>query len=49
METMVIGSNDRCRAPRQPLRGDERTHVEKIIRYALASRAGIALHLPAAE
>ncbi|MGH6875651.1 MAG: dihydrodipicolinate synthase family protein, partial [Aestuariivirgaceae bacterium] len=49
VETMVIGSNDRCRAPRQPLRGEERNHVEKIIRYALASRAGIALHPPAAE
>ena len=49
VESMVIGSNDRCRAPRQPLRGEERAHVEKIIRYALASRAGIALHLPAAE
>jgi 4-hydroxy-tetrahydrodipicolinate synthase len=49
VEAMVIGSNDRCRAPRQPLRGEERAHVEKVIRYALASRAGIALHLPAAE
>jgi 4-hydroxy-tetrahydrodipicolinate synthase len=49
VETMVIGSNDRCRLPRFALRGEERAHVEKIVRYALASRAGIALHPPAAE
>jgi 1-pyrroline-4-hydroxy-2-carboxylate deaminase len=49
VECMIIGSNDRCRPPRQPLRGEERLHVEKIVRYALASRAGIMLHPPAAE
>ena len=49
VESMVIGSTDRCRLPRQPLRGEERLHVEKVVRYALASRAGIYLHSPAAE
>jgi 4-hydroxy-tetrahydrodipicolinate synthase len=49
VESMIIGSNDRCRLPRQPLRGEERLQVEKIVRYALASRAGIMLHPPAAE
>jgi 4-hydroxy-tetrahydrodipicolinate synthase len=49
VESMVVGSTDRCRPPRQPLRGEERLHVEKIVRYALASRAGIHLHSPAAE
>jgi len=49
VETMIMGSNDRCRLPRQPLRGDERLEVEKIVRYAMASRAGIVIHPPAAE
>jgi 4-hydroxy-tetrahydrodipicolinate synthase len=49
IESMVIGSNDRCRKPRQPLQGEERFYVEKVVRYALASRAGILLHSPAAE
>ncbi len=49
VETMVIGSNDRCRPPRLPLQGAERARVVKVVRYALASRAGIAAHTTAAE
>jgi dihydrodipicolinate synthase/N-acetylneuraminate lyase len=49
VERMIINSNDHCRIPRQPLHGEERSGVEKIVRYAMASRAGIVLHPPAAE
>jgi 4-hydroxy-tetrahydrodipicolinate synthase len=49
VERMVAGSNDRCRPPRQPLRGEERLNIERLVRYALASRASILLHPPAAE
>lgn len=37
-EVIEIGSNDRVRLPRQPLAGELRAHVEKIIRDAIASR-----------
>ncbi|HEY7748658.1 MAG TPA: dihydrodipicolinate synthase family protein [Aestuariivirgaceae bacterium] len=49
VESLVMGSNDRCRLPRQPLKGEERLRVERLVRYALVSRAGVALHPPAAE
>ncbi len=37
-EAIEIGSNDITRAPRQPLMGKRRDHVEKIIRDAIAIR-----------
>jgi 4-hydroxy-tetrahydrodipicolinate synthase len=37
-EVHAIGTNDRVRMPRQPLSGDRRKAVEKIIRDALAAR-----------
>lgn len=37
-EVHAIGTNDRVRMPRQPLAGERRTAVEKIIRDALAAR-----------
>ncbi|KAA0970775.1 dihydrodipicolinate synthase family protein [Aureimonas fodinaquatilis] len=40
-EVMAIGSNDRVRAPRQPLAGEERARVEKIISQALATRPAL--------
>ena len=49
VELMVNGSPDRCRLPRQPLSGEERSRVEKLVRYAMASRAGLIVHPPAAE
>lgn len=49
VEAIVLNSNDRCRPPRMPLEGEERARVEKVVRYALASRAGIAAHTTAAE
>lgn len=49
VERMVNGSSERCRLPRQPLSGETRGEVEKTVRYALAARAGILLHPPAAE
>jgi 4-hydroxy-tetrahydrodipicolinate synthase len=42
VETLVTGSNDRCRAPRLPLRGDERSRVEAIVAAALARRPTVA-------
>lgn len=38
VEALVIGSNDRCRAPRLPLVGQARAQVEAIVRQALANR-----------
>jgi len=35
---LAIGTNDRVRMPRQPLSGERRNAVEKIIRDALAVR-----------
>jgi 1-pyrroline-4-hydroxy-2-carboxylate deaminase len=49
VELMVNGSQDRCRLPRQPLNGEERNRIEKVVRYAMASRAGLIVHPPAAE
>ena len=37
-EVLAIGTNDRVRMPRQPLSGERRTAVEKIIRDTLAVR-----------
>jgi 1-pyrroline-4-hydroxy-2-carboxylate deaminase len=49
VELMVNGSPDRCRLPRQPLSGEERSQLEKLVRYTMASRAGLTMHPPAAE
>jgi len=38
VESLVIGSNDRCRAPRLPLVGAERERIVKIVETALANR-----------
>ena len=40
-ETHAIGSNERVRMPRQPLRGDVRERTERIIRDALAVRPAL--------
>ncbi|MDR7034017.1 dihydrodipicolinate synthase family protein [Mesorhizobium sp. BE184] len=37
-EALAIGTNERVRMPRQPLSGERRTAVEKIVRDALAVR-----------
>lgn len=37
-EALAIGSNERVRAPRMPLDGEQRARVEKIIRQALETR-----------
>jgi len=37
-EVLEIGTNDRVRLPRQPLRGQRRENVESIVRSAIASR-----------
>lgn len=37
-EAIEIGSNERVRMPRQPLQGERRAQVEKIVRAAIASR-----------
>lgn len=37
-EALAIGSNERCRAPRQPLRGEVRARVEQVVRDAMARR-----------
>lgn len=42
VEAMVIGSNERVRAPRTPLEGEQRAKVEKIVREALATRPMLA-------
>jgi dihydrodipicolinate synthase/N-acetylneuraminate lyase len=41
VETLVIGSNDRCRAPRLPLAGAERERVVRIVEEALKSRPAL--------
>lgn len=38
VEAMVIGSNERVRAPRMPLQGEARGRVEAVVRNALKSR-----------
>jgi 4-hydroxy-tetrahydrodipicolinate synthase len=40
-EVLAIGSNDRVRAPRQPLSGARRAEVEGIIRAAIATRPAL--------
>jgi 4-hydroxy-tetrahydrodipicolinate synthase len=40
-EAMVIGSNERVRAPRLPLAGERRAKVENTIRTALACRPAL--------
>ncbi|MFT0859963.1 dihydrodipicolinate synthase family protein [Ancylobacter sp. G4_0304] len=42
VEAMVIGTNERVRAPRLPLEGEQRAKVEKIVREALATRPQLA-------
>lgn len=37
-EVLAIGSNDRVRGPRQPLTGQRRAEVERVVRDALACR-----------
>ncbi|MEZ5783480.1 MAG: dihydrodipicolinate synthase family protein [Rhizobiaceae bacterium] len=37
-EVLEIGTNDRVRMPRQPLNGERRANVEKIVRDAIATR-----------
>ena len=37
-EVLAIGTNDRVRMPRQPLSGERRAAVEKIVRNAIATR-----------
>jgi dihydrodipicolinate synthase/N-acetylneuraminate lyase len=41
VEALVIGSNDRCRAPRLPLAGAERARVEAIVKAAEAKRPAL--------
>jgi dihydrodipicolinate synthase/N-acetylneuraminate lyase len=38
VEALVIGSNDRVRAPRLALAGEQRAHVERVVRTALETR-----------
>jgi 4-hydroxy-tetrahydrodipicolinate synthase len=38
VEAMVIGSNERVRAPRMPLHGEARDRVDSVVRHALKSR-----------
>lgn len=42
VEALVIGTNDRVRMPRQPLSGDRRAMVEKIVKDALAARPDLS-------
>jgi len=41
-EVLAIGTNDRVRMPRQPLSGERRAQVEKIVRDALAVRPDLS-------
>ena len=41
-EVLAIGSNDRVRMPRQPLSGERRAQVEKIVRSAMESRPDLS-------
>ena len=47
-EVHAIGSNDRVRMPRQPLSGERRKAVEKVIADAIGDAAGAAAGLKAA-
>jgi dihydrodipicolinate synthase/N-acetylneuraminate lyase len=49
VEALVIGSNDRCRAPRLPLIGEERARIERIVATALANRPALPAIRAAAE
>jgi 4-hydroxy-tetrahydrodipicolinate synthase len=49
VEALAIGSNDRCRAPRLPLAGEERKRVEEVVRKALAARPALPGNRIAAE
>ncbi len=49
VEALVIGTNDRVRMPRQPLSGERRAAIAKIVREALAKRPDLSrLSLPKA-
>ena len=37
-EALAIGTNERVRLPRQPLSGEHRAAVEKIVRDGIATR-----------
>lgn len=41
VEALVIGSNERVRAPRLPLAGAQRAKVEEVVRVALATRPAL--------
>jgi 1-pyrroline-4-hydroxy-2-carboxylate deaminase len=49
VEQLAAGSNDRCRAPRMPLVGEERARVEAIVAKALANRPQLPAGKLAAE
>lgn len=42
VEAIVTGTNDRCRAPRLPLAGEERAAAERVVRAALARRPNLS-------
>jgi dihydrodipicolinate synthase/N-acetylneuraminate lyase len=42
VEVLAIGTTEHVRAPRQPLRGEQRAKVERVVREALASRPRLA-------
>ncbi|MBL8577549.1 MAG: dihydrodipicolinate synthase family protein [Mesorhizobium sp.] len=49
VEALVVGTNDRVRMPRQPLSGERRAAIEKIVCEALAKRPDLSrLSLPKA-
>ncbi len=41
-EVLAIGTNDRVRLPRQPLAGERRAAVEKVVRDAIATRPDLS-------
>jgi 4-hydroxy-tetrahydrodipicolinate synthase len=41
-EALAIGSNERVRAPRMPLEGEQRRFAERIVRTALETRPKLA-------
>jgi 4-hydroxy-tetrahydrodipicolinate synthase len=49
VEALASGSNDRCRAPRMPLVGEERARVVAIVEKAMANRPGLPALAMAAE
>jgi dihydrodipicolinate synthase/N-acetylneuraminate lyase len=49
VEALVTGSNDRCRAPRLPLTGEEKARVEAIVAKAMATRPALPRLAVAAE